>query len=386
MRPTFSSIAAMLTLFFFYTDSNQAQEFQRGGNNPGKARLDSSITINYDRGSGEWIIHRKREYRYNETGQMIQSAIDYYDYDENGWLHSRKGEYTWDENGRLVACLYFKKYDWFVQLTPYDKEDLVYDEQGRLAQVYRQKLDGQSWKYYEKEVYEYAEDGSLYRIFQYDMEESGGWYPDELHEFTLDSLGRFQYTTYSEYGGEVYHTRYAMEYGFADNNDLTDLTFHQSVSQSFIPVFKYTYSYDDVNFEDLTIPYLYPFEKMLFNHKIVQADSLGWVSVSQIYLLESREFFYYTGGPSKVVDLIADRNIKVFPNPCDDDCYIEFNDPAVSPVNLSIKDLQGRTVRHFLSVPVNNRIAIPVAGLHPGIYLLRAEYDGQVSMARMVKK
>ncbi len=383
MKSVFLNIAGILALFFFVTSGNQAQVLsQVPTGNPGKARLDMTITLQIDHGSGEWIVHRKREYRYNEAGQLIESFIDYYDYEENGWLHSRKHEWSWDENGRLVSCLYYKMHDYLNSMVPYVRDDLVYDEQGRLSQLFWGPPDG---TYNGKQDYVYNEDGSLQKILEYYKEESGGWYPDELHEFTLDSLGRFQYTTYSEYGGEVYHTRYAMEYSYAENNDLTDMTFYQALSESFIPVFKFSYSYDEVGFEDLTIPYLYPPEEMFFNHKIVQADSLGWVSATQMYVLESRELFYYSGGPSEVTSLTTDRSMKIYPNPCDDHCFLEFADPVPDPVNVIISDLQGRIVESVSLFPVHNRIEIPVARLDPGIYMIRTTLNGKVGFTKMVK-
>lgn len=68
----------------------------------------------------------------------------------------------------------------------------------------------------------------------------------------------------------------------------------------------------------------------------------------------------------------------LYPNPCIDQCVLEFANISNSKADLELFDMQGKMVRKYEDV-TGNRVVISAEGLEPGIYCWKLQLDGETS-------
>lgn len=92
---------------------------------------------------------------------------------------------------------------------------------------------------------------------------------------------------------------------------------------------------------------------------------------------------------SKVVSLnlkgSAGFTVQLLGNPVQSDLRLSFGNVA-GPVNLSIKDASGRTVKALQVKTENNLITVPAGHLSPGAYFVTAESGGKSSVVKFLKQ
>ena len=92
---------------------------------------------------------------------------------------------------------------------------------------------------------------------------------------------------------------------------------------------------------------------------------------------------------SKVVSLnlkeAAGFTIQLLGNPVQSDLRISFS-KTTAPVNLTIRDASGRTVKMLQVKSENSVITIPAGNLSPGAYFLTAESNGKSSLVKFLKQ
>jgi ELWxxDGT repeat protein len=92
---------------------------------------------------------------------------------------------------------------------------------------------------------------------------------------------------------------------------------------------------------------------------------------------------------SKVVSLnlkgAAEFTVQLLGNPVQGDLKLSITKMA-APVNLTIKDAAGRTVKALQVKNENNVISVPAGDLLPGAYFLVAESNGKSSIVKFLKQ
>ncbi len=76
--------------------------------------------------------------------------------------------------------------------------------------------------------------------------------------------------------------------------------------------------------------------------------------------------------------------IRIYPNPANQYCWIEFNELIDSPVRLTLYNLQGQLLMERDYGPYQRSIRIEISGLGAGAYLLRTEQGNVISSAKLI--
>jgi hypothetical protein len=92
-----------------------------------------------------------------------------------------------------------------------------------------------------------------------------------------------------------------------------------------------------------------------------------------------------------VFDSVASSNpvpfsdkIRIYPNPADHYCWIEFNELLESPVHLTLYNLQGQIIREQDFGPYQRSVRIETSGLPEGIYLIRTDRANVMNTAKLL--
>lgn len=78
------------------------------------------------------------------------------------------------------------------------------------------------------------------------------------------------------------------------------------------------------------------------------------------------------------------ENIRLYPNPANQYCWVEFNELIGSPLHLTIYNLQGQLVQEHDFGPYMPSVMIETSGLGAGAYLLRTEQGNVISAAKLI--
>ncbi|MBK8225634.1 MAG: PKD domain-containing protein [Flavobacteriales bacterium] len=92
------------------------------------------------------------------------------------------------------------------------------------------------------------------------------------------------------------------------------------------------------------------------------------------------------GMPVGVEELSAGGALQVLPNPAQGQARVRIELPHAAPVRLQLADATGRQVLHMDLGTRSGEVLhpIPLHGLAPGTYLIRAEVDGAPSVVRLI--
>jgi lysyl endopeptidase len=92
-----------------------------------------------------------------------------------------------------------------------------------------------------------------------------------------------------------------------------------------------------------------------------------------------------------VFDSIASSNpvpftekIRLYPNPADQYCWLEFSEMLDSPVHLTLYNLQGQIIEEHDFGPFQRSIRIETSSLGEGVYLISAEQENVVNVAKLL--
>jgi hypothetical protein len=95
---------------------------------------------------------------------------------------------------------------------------------------------------------------------------------------------------------------------------------------------------------------------------------------------------YYPRWAAGVIETSDFMGLKIFPNPVHDKVNVEFRSPRTDHLNTVLSTMQGKIIRvsEEPCVRGENKIEIPVAGLSPGIYLLRLQNEKTTETYKIV--
>ena len=89
-------------------------------------------------------------------------------------------------------------------------------------------------------------------------------------------------------------------------------------------------------------------------------------------------------GDKLLDDLIERQDIRVYPNPVGDYCYVEIGFEFAGEAEIALNDMGGRRLQTLKSK--NGTTKINTAGLPQGVYIVTAKTPGKLSNAKIVKK
>jgi lysyl endopeptidase len=78
------------------------------------------------------------------------------------------------------------------------------------------------------------------------------------------------------------------------------------------------------------------------------------------------------------------EKIRLYPNPADRYCWIEFSELLDSPVHLTLYNLQGQKIEEHDYGPFQRSIRIETSTLREGVYLIRADQENVTNVAKLL--
>lgn len=117
-------------------------------------------------------------------------------------------------------------------------------------------------------------------------------------------------------------------------------------------------------------------------------DKINSTGTPAIYIEQGRWGVWFANGDRAIntTEVIAQRQLRAFPNPVDDGLTISFNVESAGETYLQVFDLMGRQVRAetFGTTQGENRLECDMTGLPAGTYLLRLSFpEGQAALKVM---
>lgn len=77
------------------------------------------------------------------------------------------------------------------------------------------------------------------------------------------------------------------------------------------------------------------------------------------------------------------QNINLYPNPADNEIFIDFNSLKITPESIFVSDTRGRKIINFTNISELQRIDI--SNLEKGLYFVTISYEGQYLTYKFVK-
>jgi lysyl endopeptidase len=113
-----------------------------------------------------------------------------------------------------------------------------------------------------------------------------------------------------------------------------------------------------------------------------------WVSLNELSLGLIRSSFaimpvvFDSIAPSNPVPF--EENMRLYPNPADQYCWLEFNELNASPVHLTLYNLQGEKIKEYDFGPYQRSLRIETSWLGEGIYLIRTDQGELTNTAKLL--
>jgi hypothetical protein len=89
-------------------------------------------------------------------------------------------------------------------------------------------------------------------------------------------------------------------------------------------------------------------------------------------------------GDKDLDDLVENKDIRIYPNPVEDYCYVEIGFEVKSEAEITLHDMTGKIVQ---TIKTKNRVTkIDTSALPQGIYVVTAKTEKKVVNGKIVKK
>ncbi len=113
-----------------------------------------------------------------------------------------------------------------------------------------------------------------------------------------------------------------------------------------------------------------------------------WVSLNELTLGSIRSSFGIMPVVFDSVDSSSPEpftgQMRIYPNPANHFCWLEFNELLDSPLHLILYNLQGQVLRELDYGPYQRSVWIETSGLAEGAYLISAKQGNVTSMAKLI--
>jgi hypothetical protein len=117
-------------------------------------------------------------------------------------------------------------------------------------------------------------------------------------------------------------------------------------------------------------------------------NSDQWISLNELSMGLIRSSFAVM---PVVFDSVASANpvpfsekIRLYPNPADQYCWLEFSELLDVPVHLTLYNLQGQIIEEYDYGPYQRSIRIETSGLSEGVYLVRADQENVTNVVKLL--
>lgn len=332
----------------------------------------------------QWVNYTKMEHHYNNNNESIEQSNYDWNNDNQTWFHSFKVEFGYDSQGLMNFALVYRRDYETNELIWWEKHETIYNEIGLLIEQIKSHWDQELeiWTPFNKLISSY-EDG-LRSNDTYWWRETGWQLSKQYDEFRIDSIttGSNRYTliddtlwlhtyksekgfdelgnliSWESYGfNETANRWYGVTKSFSSYNEDGQYNWHISyywdngISEWYNPI-KREYGYNE--------------QKLLF----YRSDSY-WNLETNTWRKYDSQIYYYTN----VSSINENRNeysfINVYPNPCNKQLNLDFENLNNEKVDFKIYSILGKIVNEGILDPVDIN-SINVSHLENGFYMILA--------------
>ncbi len=310
-----------------------------------------------------WDDNNRFQYTYNAAHQMLTSL--YQQMSGGMWTDISRDTYTYDANGdntQFLEELYGSGWE------NYSRRTYTYNNHHQVTSRIMEAWTGSAWENSSKKEFTYDaafnETGSIDYSWQ-----SGAWNPTYQYLTEYDANNRRTYYTTQVWTG-IWNNGYRDAYTY-DANGYPDWDTYQNWSPAmsmWMDNNRSDYDYNSYGNPDVL--------------SYVEFGEEGPVDVS-------KEFFYYEtyGQP----DAIADADpllMSVYPNPAVNRIQVSFATQQDGSATLRVYGINGQLlVSNTIAIASGeNVIAVPVAALCSGVYILELTCNGASSHTRFIKQ
>jgi hypothetical protein len=288
-----------------------------------------------DETTGYFIPNNKEEILYDNFGNKIEESVygwsevtnSYYYHSKLNWTFHNNGntkeyidlrysfdgtsstnypfvkhEYKYNIDENLTHYIYYVDVGNSLSLEPQTKDEYIYDDYGRLTGIFKY-YHGDYYFLYGKNEYSYDDDSNLITRIEYDVtsytDGTSDSEPISKNEITIDMNGNQTLPV-----GYTYNN---IESGFVLSGKMTlDIEYSWNTeSQSFVPIHKSEYNYDENGNRTLTEIYDWNTESQSFipsskyeytydeNGNKILENRYGWNTESQYFLLNNKKEYNY---------------------------------------------------------------------------------------------
>jgi hypothetical protein len=336
--------------------------------------------------SGTWTNANRVTYVYNAAGQvtvMIQDnwvnnawlpavkTICIYDVDdrltgtgnslwsndESTWKESDRHTYTYDANGNWISDVYQNMNGSWVNN---NQVTFNYDGSNKRTETTSQAWNGSTWVNTSKLITGY--DGSGFRSEdiqkQWDAP-ANDWRNLSRRLYTYNVNDKQNSTTTEMWdGGSAWVTD--TRYDFFYNGEKIEQTIIKNRTN---------------NTWDTAGRFIVTFDANLNGIMLTDETYDDAAGIYHAVDGDSRFMFFYEDydEPVSIKNILPQIDLSIFPNPAKGILEVRLNDQKIKQVTIS--DLQGKTVYSSKSAIDSNELTLPVAHLSDGIYTLRASTE-----------
>jgi hypothetical protein len=232
---------------------------------------------------------------------------------------------------------------------------------------------------------EFTYDSAGHEVLVLESEWDGTtWENDYKVEKTYNTNGKMTLRISYYYDNSAWQYDYKTELQYNSSNDLINLEAYRYDSGSWEPEIKIdTITYDaSVPYDQLLLPRIESGvdNDILFNHqnnsfKYYEGSGSGWN-----YLADFHLFYSDHDVTVKVPEELSETQVYVYPVPANAQVYLKNTSPY-EIIQVELIDADARTIRIF----DGNISRFNITDLPSGIYYLRVQTTGGISMIRMQK-
>jgi hypothetical protein len=379
-------------------------------------KLDSTIYMYMEEGSGVWLNDLKDEYHYNAQMQNTQWLEKDWDASGNTWMDYGRVELEYNSEGRVSAMESYYYDDDTQGLVLESRIVAFYDAEGKPDSILHYSPESENvWVLEAKQTYHYNAAGQVIRmdfiseeedevstisfVYTYNnaglMENSSMYFIDEDMEFlysetkyTYDSNGRRITSEFSSLNFFTFmvelssHTDY--EYNAA--GDVSVETTSSWEEEKWEIDYKDEYTYGTTDFSEVIFPtYFHMFGvndvTVTFNKVPTEIITSEWVDGS--WLPTEKIVFYFSSGTATNVQQLQTFEISMFPNPASEHVSFRWNG-SYEQLSLEIYQITGAKM---LEKNISSGIEVPISQLNNGMYFYRLMNRQQtVHTGKLIKK
>ncbi|MFA5417655.1 MAG: T9SS type A sorting domain-containing protein [Bacteroidales bacterium] len=366
---------------FTYNDANQQVE-----------------GINYNWSQGHWLGIMRSEYIYNENHQQFQST--YYTWDDvnQKWLNNARVEFGYNEQGLQDYMIHggydFETDEWVMR----EKNEIVYNEDGQevLNTTFRRDINTSPWNNFEKTTFTYQEGLQSFEHFYWDSTEwklfskaqayridsiTTGHDSYQLQGDTMVMVTRYKSKTKEDtFGNEVFFE----SYGFS------------SLYPGWVGEKKYERFYNEQGQFLMVIAYQWVTdEEWIYKSKRQTGYNeyqIPFYTATRTWRVSENSWEKSTSATSYYSNItsINENNsdqtfLSVYPNPCNTQLTLDFNDLSKKVVQYDIYSVVGKKVNKGM-LQLDNSNTIDVGNLSDGFYIIQLTVENQKYIVKFIKK